>query len=205
MSDIDGDLRFTQDANDGLDDVERELVVALRKPVVGHPSLDARIMAAIQPGVAGVSSVHGDRGVRKSVRVVSIGLTGALLAAGAAFVLLTGRTRVMPASGGGVNSVETVAAAGHSRTVHFTLVQSGASNVSVAGSFNGWSIAATPLRRVSRDTWAADIPLDAGRYVYQFVIDGKRWVRDPAAPQDASDDFGKSNSVVTVAAAGSAL
>ncbi|HSU95594.1 MAG TPA: isoamylase early set domain-containing protein, partial [Gemmatimonadaceae bacterium] len=88
--------------------------------------------------------------------------------------------------------------------VRFTLVASGASAVAVAGSFNGWSTAATPLRRIDKNTWTADIPLGAGRYVYQFVIDGHRWVPDPKAPRDAGDDFGATNSVVTVAGSGSA-
>ncbi|MGI9089995.1 MAG: isoamylase early set domain-containing protein [Gemmatimonadaceae bacterium] len=82
--------------------------------------------------------------------------------------------------------------------MRFSLVGARAAKVTVAGSFNGWNTSATPLRRVGNATWVADVPLKAGRYVYQFVLDDHRWVQDPNAPRDPGDDFGKSNSVVTV-------
>lgn len=82
--------------------------------------------------------------------------------------------------------------------VRFRFTGAHAAKVAVAGSFNGWSTSTTPLRRVGDTTWVADVALGAGRHVYQFVIDDHRWVPDPEAPRDAGDDFGTSNSVVTV-------
>jgi hypothetical protein len=34
--------------------------------------------------------------------------------------------------------------------------------------------------------------------VYGFVVDGSRWIPDPAAPQSDDGDFGSANSVVYV-------
>ncbi len=42
------------------------------------------------------------------------------------------------------------------------------------------------------------MPLAPGRYQYAFVVDGRRFVADPAAPRAVDDDFGQPSSVVTV-------
>jgi 1,4-alpha-glucan branching enzyme len=80
------------------------------------------------------------------------------------------------------------------------LVAPAASRVSVVGDFNDWDAGATPLARMAGGgVWTVEVPLSAGRHVYTFVVDGKRWVSDPSAPADNDDDFGRPNSVVTVA------
>jgi hypothetical protein len=183
------------DAED-LDAAEQRLVARLRAPiVVDSNAFDARVMAAVQREPA-----FGPSGRRSSRRVAAaMSLAAVALVAVVVFIVTNGgvsRAARMP------HPVKIVRSA--VSTVRFTLVASGASRVAVAGSFNGWSTAATPLRQIDKDTWAADIPLGAGRYVYQFVIDGHRWVPDPQAPRDAGDDFGVTNSVVTVARPGSA-
>ena len=56
---------------------------------------------------------------------------------------------------------------------------------------------ATPMaRRASDGSWSADVPLAPGRHVYAFVVDGKRWIVDPLAPQAPDDGFGPTNAVV---------
>src|SRR6185312_1548006 len=183
------------DDTEALDAVEQQFVAQLRTPIaVDTDAFDARVRAAVQRERA-----FGRAGRRASHRMVAATtVAGVALAAVIAFVMI----------GGGVNRTapEHPAKVVHSAlsTVRFTLVAAGASQVAVAGSFNGWNAAATPLRRIDKNTWAADIPLGAGRYVYQFVIDGHRWVPDPHAPRDPGDDFGATNSVVTVAGSGSA-
>ena len=197
---------------DDLDAAEQRLVARLRAPVVVDANaFDARVMAAVQREPAfGRSSRHAsghasgratghatDRATRRMVAAISV--AGLAMAAVVAFIMIRGAGgRTVPR-----NHPVTVVRSAVSN-VRFTLVASGASAVAVAGSFNGWSTAATPLRRIDKNTWTADIPLGAGRYVYQFVIDGHRWVPDPKAPRDAGDDFGATNSVVTVAGSGSA-
>ena len=79
---------------------------------------------------------------------------------------------------------------------------SGVSRVTLVGDFNGWNAEATPMRWDSAArAWTTVVALPAGRYVYAFVLDGRRWVADPAAPLAPEDGFGASNSVVVVAPA----
>ncbi len=82
--------------------------------------------------------------------------------------------------------------------VRLVFLQPGARSVSVAGDFNGWNPAHTPLERSDGGMWTATIPLKPGRYQYMFVIDGKQWIADPLAAEDATDGFGAQNAVLDV-------
>jgi 1,4-alpha-glucan branching enzyme len=69
----------------------------------------------------------------------------------------------------------------------------------VVGDFNDWDPAATPLRPVGDGgTWIVELRLKPGRYHYTFLIDGRRWARDPSEPPAAESDFGAPVSVLTV-------
>jgi Glycogen recognition site of AMP-activated protein kinase len=83
--------------------------------------------------------------------------------------------------------------------VQFTLPVPAAHQVVVVGDFNHWDVHATPLRQSPSGTWRATVRLKPGAHVYSFVIDGNRWVPDPAAPLAPGSDFGSPNSLVTVA------
>lgn len=108
------------------------------------------------------------------------------LAAAAAIVLLLGRPEPVAAPAGTVV------------TVRFVLTVPDAHTVGVAGTFNQWDAQATPLVRTSSPgVWTATIPLPAGQHQYAFVVDGVRWVPDPAAPA-VDDGFGRRNSVLTL-------
>jgi hypothetical protein len=82
--------------------------------------------------------------------------------------------------------------------VRLVLLQPGARSVSVAGDFNGWNPAQTPLERSDGGMWTATLPLKPGRYQYMFVIDGKQWIADPLATEEATDGFGAQNAVLDV-------
>ena len=83
-------------------------------------------------------------------------------------------------------------------TVRFVLAAPNAHEVSVAGTFNQWDPRATPLVRTGANgVWSATITLPAGQHQYAFVVDGVRWVPDPAAPA-IDDGFGRRNSVLTL-------
>jgi len=86
--------------------------------------------------------------------------------------------------------------------VAFVLVAPDARQVSLVGDFNDWNAQATPLTPVKRGgVWTITVPLKPGRYNYNFVVDGTRWMPDPAAPAAPTDDFGTPASIVTVAGA----
>jgi 1,4-alpha-glucan branching enzyme len=83
--------------------------------------------------------------------------------------------------------------------VDFDLNVATAKRVSVVGDFNHWDVQATPLQRpAAGGEWHAAVRLPPGRHVYAFVVDGVRWVADPAAPRAVDNDFGPPNSVLTV-------
>ena len=84
--------------------------------------------------------------------------------------------------------------------VQFALPVPAAHEVVIVGDFNHWDTHATPLRRTPSGTWRATVRLKPGAHVYSFVVDGTRWVPDPAAPLAPGTDFGAPNSLVTVAA-----
>ncbi len=72
-------------------------------------------------------------------------------------------------------------------------------SVHVAGSFNGWSKDVAPLTRDDAGMWRATLDLPEGVHQYKFVIDGERWLRDPAhsdAQLEEPDGHGGLNSAV---------
>ncbi len=74
-----------------------------------------------------------------------------------------------------------------------------AERVSLVGTFNGWALDSTPMQRASTgNVWIVSLPVTPGRHTYSFVIDGTRWVADPAAPPAPDSDFGKPGSVILV-------
>lgn len=76
--------------------------------------------------------------------------------------------------------------------VEFRLDAPGAQRVAVAGSFTGWK-PEHGMRESAPGVWTVRVPLAPGIHDYAFVVDGERWVPDPAAlPVD--DGFGGSNS-----------
>src|SRR6185369_15169659 len=54
----------------------------------------------------------------------------------------------------------------------FVFHDDGAHSVSVAGDFNGWSKAATPLKQNDSGLWSIEIFIPrAGRFEYKFIVD----------------------------------
>lgn len=147
------------------------LLAAVDRSSASVPAVTWRVMAALE---------------RRRRRPALWWLAPAVAAA-AAVVLLVGKPSTPPAT-----ASATVV------TVRFVLVAPGARQVSVAGTFNGWDPSATPLvRSGTADTWVATLALPSGEHQYAFVVDGARWMPDPAAPA-VDDGFGRRNSVLTL-------
>jgi 1,4-alpha-glucan branching enzyme len=69
----------------------------------------------------------------------------------------------------------------------------------LTGSFNQWSLSATPMKRLKDGTLSVTISLAAGQtYPYRFVLDGGVWVNDPAAEGYVPNEYGEQNSLVTI-------
>ncbi|MEQ9646902.1 MAG: DUF1588 domain-containing protein [Sandaracinaceae bacterium] len=71
------------------------------------------------------------------------------------------------------------------------------SSVHVAGTFNGWSATAWPMR-LEAGVWTLTRSLDPGRHAYKLVLDGGEWIEDPSATESEDDTFGGRNSVLQV-------
>jgi hypothetical protein len=78
----------------------------------------------------------------------------------------------------------------------FVLRAPDAKVVALAGDFTGWKPAFT-MTRTEPGVWTVVIPLDPGIHQYSFVVDGERWIPDPAAPS-VNDGFGGVNSRIAV-------
>jgi len=85
--------------------------------------------------------------------------------------------------------------------IHFELKDIPAHEVFLAGDFNGWNPAASPLERNGDRCWSAEIEVPPGRHEYLYLTDGE-WRPDPAA-ECVPNPFGGVNSVITVGADGS--
>src|SRR5262245_14742672 len=134
----------------------------------------------------GARSVAARRWSVRPSMAIAAGLACALLGAATSAAVLRGRQM----------SPTRIAAEAGVLPVQFRLVAPDAGQVSLVGDFNRWDPVALPLRRSSDGrTWEVEVRLRPGRYSYSFVVDG-RLARDPAAPQEAGDDYGSPNSVL---------
>lgn len=84
--------------------------------------------------------------------------------------------------------------------VRLVVLQPDARAVQVAGDFNGWDPARTPLEPLGTGAWTVTLPLEPGRYKYMFVVDGATWIPDPFASEQEDDGFGARNAVLDVRA-----
>ncbi|MEM6726385.1 MAG: hypothetical protein AAF598_20245, partial [Bacteroidota bacterium] len=78
----------------------------------------------------------------------------------------------------------------------FLVKAKNASSVYLAGTFNNWSTIKTPMQE-NNGFWTVTIPLEAGKHLYKFVVDGQ-WALDPANQLSEMDDSGNINSVYFV-------
>jgi hypothetical protein len=199
-----------------MSDVERDELIGrvaaeLRKPVAVDPAFDARLMAAIRADSRGASRSRLGSAWSWLVRPRTFSLSplsGLALAAGlAGLVVLSARDR--RAGGGSADegaqfdrqptAVVPAAAAAAKVMQLFVYVGPRANSVALVGDFNDWDPAATPMHASSTGVWSVQFPLAPGRHEYAFVVDGKHWAIDPAAPSAPADDFGSPNSVITIA------
>ncbi len=73
-----------------------------------------------------------------------------------------------------------------------------ASSVQVAGDFNNWQPARTPMQKVgSSGVWQAKLKLPPGKQRYRLVVDGQ-WQQDPYNEMTEPNPFGGFNSIVEV-------
>jgi hypothetical protein len=155
------------------ENVVDRVIEHLRRPVAVDPALDARVMSDIAAHPTLVSAR------RPWAR------TWPWLAAAAA---LTAVLIARPWS----------SRADRQNHFQFVLLAPRAASVALVGDFNDWDPARTPLRTSREGLWETVVPLAPGRYRYAFLVNGRDWRADPAAPAALDDEFGTPSSVVTV-------
>jgi len=124
-----------------------------------------------------------------------------VMAAAAAVVLvvLAGVVGRVVAPGPSPAASQPPAAAGGTVLVRFEYVAPAAHRVTLAGSFNGWNDSTITFTQGSQQgVWTVTVALRPGEYQYLFVVDGERWIPDPAAHAQVEDDFGQTNSLLVV-------
>ena len=166
------------EANEAL-----SFLAAVDREPVTFPGLEGRVLAELRRRADAPSwwrRLVTPREVRLRVRPWTL---VPAFAAALALVLFLARPTPTP----GTSSV----------TVRFVLFAPEAQQVSLAGTFNQWNPAATPLVRTETGVWSATLTLPAGQHQYAFVVDGARWVADPGAPA-VDDGFGRRNSVLSL-------
>ena len=167
------------------------VVRELRRPVTVDAGLDARVMeqiACLPARRTGGAAGAAWRWLTRA-RTVRLSPLGALaIAAGFVAVVLLRPAR------------DPLSPPTSPRQFGFVVVAPRAATVSLVGDFNDWDAARMPMRRARTpgSVWTAVIPLSPGRYRYAFLVDGVRWLADPAAPAARDDEFGTPSSVVTV-------
>jgi len=176
-----------------------------RAPVALSPALEERVMAVVRrhAGSSGNRAwrwLNTPRDIELRLRVRPWTVWAGALAAAAALALLLGRPAPAPEPG-----VQARSGTRDSVFVRFVLYAPGARRVAVAGTFNQWDRSAAPLVPAGTSgVWTTTLALPVGQHQYAFVLDGARWVVDPAAPA-VDDGFGRRNSVVAVTTRGGQL
>ena len=185
------------------DDVLGRVVEVLSEPVRMDPALERRVMARLAelPAPRRVTQVGALAAGLVRRRTIAVSPLGALAtAAGLGLAVLVGRAWLIPAAHPPAGTASTaLAARTDSSAVPVVGPPPPATSVALVGDFNDWDAAATPMRRAAGNgVWSVTVPLAPGRYRYSFLLDGSRWQPDPEAPRALDDDFGRTNSVVTV-------
>ncbi len=87
--------------------------------------------------------------------------------------------------------------------VTFTLAAAhavSAQSAAVAGDFTGWQGQAVAMKRASDGSFSAVIDVPPGTRRYKFIVDGTRWIADPANPRGTDDGNSGKNSVIDLGA-----
>lgn len=74
--------------------------------------------------------------------------------------------------------------------VRFSLDAPDAGSVALVGDFNQWNPEANILKK-DDNVWKTEILLKKGRtYLYNFSVDGDKWITDPTQMNVITDSFG---------------
>jgi 1,4-alpha-glucan branching enzyme len=95
---------------------------------------------------------------------------------------------------------KTPAKKGNTTKVTFELpAEYAGERVCLCGEFNSWSPEATPMTKRKDGRFSTTVNLEQGQsYRYRYLVDGERWVDDPAADTYIDNGYGTKDSVVVL-------
>jgi hypothetical protein len=180
----------------------------LRAPERLDPTFEGRVMAAVR-AEAGVASRRVDsppwwrrRRLVEITPLATLAMAAGVVALAVLGVVVGRATGRQPGAAWTPHQVAASGPATGADTVYivrFVLVAPEAKSVSLVGDFNNWDRSVTPLTPGAvAGVWARAVALPPGTHQYAFIVDGTRWIADPAAPLTVQDDFGTASSIVTV-------
>jgi hypothetical protein len=135
-------------------------------------------------------------------RTLQWNAASAIAAVGIVALLTSGLVMELTRSPNAVSGSLAVVDSPETVLVRLVVVVPDASMVEVAGDFNGWDPARTPLAAAGNGAWTVMLPLEPGRYEYMFVVNGEQWIADPFAVERSDDGFGSQNAVLDVRPSG---
>ncbi len=94
-------------------------------------------------------------------------------------------------------SFSQISAQQDSSEVIFKFNSAEAKSVAIAGSFNNWTPAFHPLKKIDENSWQLKTKLADGYYYYKMVVDGN-WIPDPANSEKVNDGGTNFNSILKV-------
>jgi hypothetical protein len=196
----------------GRDEALRQRAIALERLVLSasrlpRPAVPAGFVSGVLERTAPAEPVWRRLvGALLAPRALQWNLAGAAGVAALGLLvavgIVAGRRSVGPgqpeSAPAGNTAGSTVAPAAPAVLVRLVVLQPDARTVQVAGDFNAWNPARTPLEPRPGGAWTVTLPLKPGRYEYMFVVDGREWIADPLAAELNDDGFGSRNAVLDV-------
>jgi len=190
------------DMNNGEQDDAfiRGVADALRSAEPARPDLTDRVMQLVHFAERRSRAIPHGWWTRR--RTINLSFS-AVSAVAAALMIAVAGAMAGRAVSRSPNAVRTVASAPTKadtvRIVRFVFLAPSASTVSIVGDFNNWQRSATPLHAAgAAGVWSVSLSLPRGLHQYAFIVDGTRWIPDPATSTTVTDDFGTTTSVIAV-------
>lgn len=190
----------------------RRVAEPLRDSEPVEPEFEARVLSAVRAAAGSkilpfsARRAHraspGSAGWLTARRKLEVSPLAGLAAAACFAAVVASTTLILsaePRPTVGAVAAERAVANDEPRLVHFAIVAPTAGKVTLVGDFNGWNAGSTPMvKGAVEGLWLVTVPLDTGSYQYAFVIDGTKWMADPAGAVALEDEFGTPSSILTI-------
>jgi 1,4-alpha-glucan branching enzyme len=83
------------------------------------------------------------------------------------------------------------------KNAEFAFYSSEATNVYVAGEFNGWNTESLPMKKDKDGVWRSKVQLLPGRYEYKLFADNA-WIENLPGTEAIPNPFGTQNFIILV-------